>query len=393
MDRLNQYTAAFIPQVAYRFLKEGSDQAGILLIASILTLKFGTTATGQFIPVYLVLQFILQLSLFGIQTHVHEHLQHEGDRNEVWSNAVKARTSILFLSIITLMIIRFQSPFVIPSAIWLIARFYNEIVLLSARFNNKTKESLLIQWIFIAGTAVWINAETTSFSLSTFLHVMAISECGRLVISLLFRLSFFRLPILPRIDFTQLNSALPHLGTRLLYILPLNISLIAAILFLPTYRLTVYTLEICFLVLGTLPAYAIWSTDKYKPKAISEESILISSLRLMMHGTIISVVWILSTHFLINNITGRETEPWLIIPQFILLLTFYFQLPWLSASQRLIKTGTIRIVIAISLLTELLITGYFLSQNDLFLSFAALSGIALIRSGIIRLVTKRNLYI
>lgn len=390
MDRLNQYTTAFIPQVAYRFLKEGSDQAGILLIASILTIKFGTTATGQFIPVYLILQFILQLSLFGFQTHVQEHLQHEGNRYQVWSNAVKARASILYLSILTLLIIRFNSPFVIPSAIWLIARFYNEVVSLSARYNGKTKESLFIQWIFIAGTGVWINAETVSFSLSTFLQVMTIAECGRLATSLVFRLSFFRLPLLPRIDFTQLYSALPHLGSRLLYILPLNITLLAAIL-LPTYQLTIYTFEICFLVLGTLPAYAIWSTDRYKPKALSEESILISSLRLMMHGTIISVVWILSSHFLINTISGRETEPWLVIPQFVLLLSLYYQLPWITALQRLRETTGIRLAIALAIIAELSLSVFFLSKYSMFFNFVALAALAVLRSIAIRLLSRKML--
>lgn len=391
MDRLNQYTTAFIPQVAYRFLKEGSDQAGILLIASILTIKFGTTATGQFIPVYLILQFILQLSLFGFQTHVQEHLQHEGNRYQVWSNAVKARASILYLSILTLLIIRFNSPFVIPSAIWLIARFYNEVVSLSARYNGKTKESLFIQWIFIAGTGVWINAETVSFSLSTFLQVMTIAECGRLATNLVFRLSFFQLPLLPRIDFTQLYSALPHLGSRLLYILPLNITLLAAILFLPTYQLTIYTFEICFLVLGTLPAYAIWSTDRYKPKALSEESILISSLRLMMHGTIISVVWILSSHFLINTISGRETEPWLVIPQFVLLLSLYYQLPWITALQRLRETTGIRLAIALAIIAELSLSVFLLSKYSMFFNFVALAALAVLRSIAIRLLSRKML--
>jgi hypothetical protein len=391
MDRLNQYTTAFIPQVAYRFLKEGSDQAGILLIASILTIKFGATATGQFIPVYLILQFILQLSLFGFHTHVQEHLQHDGDRFVVWNNAVKARTSILYLSVLTLLIIRFNSPFVIPAAVWLITRFYNEIISLSARYNDKTKEVLLIQWIFIVAVGVWINAESNSFSLTNFLTAMSIAECGRLAIQLLFRLTYFKLSIVPRIDFTQLYTAIPHLGTRLLYILPLNITLLAAILFLPSGQLTIYTLEICFLVLGTLPAFALWSTERYRPNALSIDAIVISSLRLTMPGTIISVLWILSTHFLINIITGRETEPWVIVPQFIMLLTVYYQLPWISAFQRLKETSSLRLLLSITLFIELTLSIVLLSQGDVLTNFMAISGLLFLNTIAIRLLANKIL--
>lgn len=391
MERLNQYTTAFIPQVAYRFLKEGSDQAGILLIGSILTIKFGTTATGQFIPVYLILQFILQLSLFGFHTHVQEHLQHDGDRFVVWNNAVKARTSILYLSILTLLIVRYDSPFALPAAFWLLARFYNEIISLSARYNARTKEVLLIQWIFTIAVAVWINAENTSFSLANFIIAMAIAECGRLIIQLLFRLPYFHLPIIPRIDFTQLYTAIPHLGTRLLYILPLNITVLAAILFLPSGQLTIYTLEICFLVLGTLPAFALWSTERYRPHSISTDAIVMSSLRLTMPGTIISVLWILSTHFLINIITGRETEPWVIIPQFIILLTVYYQLPWLSVFQRLRETSSIRLLLSITLSIELTLSIVLLSQGEIIANFTAISGLLFLNTIAIRLLANKIL--
>jgi hypothetical protein len=250
---------------------------------------------------------------------------------------------------------------------------------------------LLIQWIFIVAVGVWINAESNSFSLTNFLTAMSIAESGRLAIQLLFRLTYFKLPIVPRIDFTQLYTAIPHLGTRLLYILPLNITLLAAILFLPSGQLTIYTLEICFLVLGTLPAFALLSTERYRPNALSTDAIVISSLRLTMPGTIISVLWILSTHFLINIITGRETEPWVIVPQFIMLLTVYYQLPWISAFQRLKETSSLRLLLSITLFIELTLSIVFLSQGEVLTNFMAISGLLFLNTIAIRLLANKIL--
>jgi hypothetical protein len=110
-----------------------------------------------------------------------------------------------------------------------------------------------------------------------------------------------------------------------------------------------------------------------------------------MPGTIISVLWILSTHFLINIITGRETEPWVIVPQFIMLLTVYYQLPWISAFQRLKETSSLRLLLSITLFIELTLSIVFLSQGEVLTNFMAISGLLFLNTIAIRLLANKIL--
>ncbi|MFN8155567.1 MAG: hypothetical protein U0Y08_14835 [Bacteroidia bacterium] len=311
---------------------EGRDWFYFIVILAITLLQFGPEAAGQLAVPFFVLHSLSQLALFGFHGHLRHAIQTSEDTpTEVWNKAIKARITILIAILPTLLLASHANEFIIFAMLWLIARFFNEILLAGARLKQNIQEWILVRTLLLVTLSVILLISIRLFSTTRLLQLMATAEALMTAILLFVRISRFSIPFTPRIDFTQLHQALPHFYAQLLFTYNYYYLMIPVALLLPMLATAEIYIQLLILSLGLVPAYFIWNDYRTGRPRMNESELTAATLALGIRGTVISFCIVSCGLFLSEYCIGDIAGMSVVLPQFIILLSHYYTIPTLHA--------------------------------------------------------------
>lgn len=311
---------------------EGRDWFYFITLLSVVFLHYGIAAAGQLAVPFFVIHTLSHLTLFGLHGHLRHSFQQSDDPAErIWRNAIRPRITILLLTVPTLLMANHTSTFIGFSALWLTGRFFNEILLAGARLKQKINDWVAIRTLALAGTSAYLLTAEEFFSAEMIIRTMAIGELSMMLILLFASISRFSIPVAPRIDFTQLQQALPHFYAQLLFTYNYYYLMVPIAFLLPLLATAAIYIQLLILSLGLVPAYIIWNDYRTGRPRMNESELTAATLALGIRGTVISFIIVTAGIFLTEFCQGDIGGMSVVLPQFIILLTHYYTIPTLHA--------------------------------------------------------------
>lgn len=312
---------------------EGRDWLYLLIVLLCITSRFGIHAAGQMaIPLFL-LHSISVISNFGLHGHLRQVFQSsELPAIESWTYALRARLGLLVLLLPLMLLLRnITLASAIYSSLWITARFMNEIMLVGARFNQRLNYWLTVRLFIYLAILLIFSYTNSTFKVETIICLLAMPEVFMVVVLWMSRTSRFQVVLKPRLDFTQLKSALPHFYAQVLFTFNYYLLILPIAYILPLQATAELFFHLLILVLGLVPAYLIWNDYRNARPKMSESDITAATLALGIRGTIASTVIVLSGILIHLSVTGNAPELYIVLPQFLILLSHYYTIPGLHA--------------------------------------------------------------
>ncbi len=343
---------------------EGRDWFYFLSLLAVIVLRYGLPAAGQLAIPFFVLHTMSQLTLFGFHGHIRHSLQLSDEAPAtIWKRAIKARLSLLIITFPILFLANHTTFFILYAAIWIFSRFLNEIVLAGARFNHRLNDWMLIRTIILSGTILYLWSTDSIYNTETAFRVISYSEAAMLATLLISRVSKFPLPLIPRIDFTQLQQALPHFYAQMLFTYNYYYLMVPISLLLPLLATAEVYIQLLILSLGLVPAYIVWNDYRTGRPRMNESELTAATLALGIRGTVISFCIVTVGLFLTETCIGDIAGMAVVLPQFIILLSHYYTIPTLHA---LTEEGRIHALIRLWFVFILLqgIVAFFILQSE-----------------------------
>lgn len=308
---------------------EGRDWIYLLLVLICITQLLGIHAAGQMVIPLFILHSISVVANFGL----HGHLRHAFQMSEIpaiaiWTYALRARMSLLLiLSPLVLLFTNLTLTAAFYCSLWIIARFINEVLLVGARFNQRLNDWLAVRILLYLAIYFLLSETAPVFYPEAILSVLAIPEAVMSMILWISRISRFPVILSPRIDFTQLKSALPHFYAQLLFTFNYYLLILPAAYILPLQKTAEISFHVLTLVFGLVPAYLIWNDYRNARPSMSESDLTAATLALGIRGTIASTIIVLSGIVVHLSVTGNTPELHIALPQFLILLSHYYTIP------------------------------------------------------------------
>lgn len=348
------------------YLYKSFKSVSFLTLTLLILLKFGPLSWGQLSIYYLSLLVLQHTSLFSFETFCqHSILENPTKVITIWRNAISVRLGIAYLLVALLAFLKLPIVLLALTAVYLILNVYNEAFKVAAKIEDKINTWSLISWASVLGAYVWIAFLKAQLLFQDLLLILTIVQSIRFILLNYLFYQKYKIPLLPRTDFTQLKLSGSYFLRSSVVLLNYKTPFFIAAFFLGVMAMSSLHLILLWLYVGCaiihqLGIQGIFNFNRWT-RAVLKEQIL----KMIIVGTIVGLLWVWLGISLSNKIPFALISPWWMIPVFIILLLTWVQLPLLHALLKEQEEKTIIQIYTLIILLQAILGYWFLSQNEI----------------------------
>ena len=367
---------------------KGATGISQLFISFYLVLNNGTLLWGQYIPFFLFLQAIYFISYYGFEKYAEQAILHDPFHSErTWSDAIKFRLGIAYSLLALTLLANINLYLLMCGGGWVILRLYNESFKIVARLEKQLIQWTFIEWCSAFLPLIWLYLRATNVTPLFILQIYTLSELARFIVLQFQYGRTYKIPFLPRADITQLKESTPFFVNKSIFYVNNRIIPFSGAFLLPFTLLACFHLIVYWIIFGTSLAYFIWTSDYFDFQSLSKENVTMSSLKMTIIGTLISIVWIPFGFYLEKNYLGQGIDPLLMIPCFLLLLNTFTGIPWMAALIKLKEETSLQLIFGINMLLQLCICYFTLKAGETGWCLWTICGLSIAQLVALRILT------
>lgn len=363
------------------FLYKSFNSTSFLALSLLILLKLGALSWGQLSIYYLSLLVLQQTSLFSFETFCqHSILSNPTKAITIWSDAIRVRLGIAYLLVALLTILKIPFAVLALTAIYLILNIYNEAFKVAAKIEDKINTWSLISWTSMLGAYGWIFLSKAQLQFQDLLVILTLSQSIRFALLHFLFYQEYKVPLLPRTDFTQLKMSGGYfLRSSIVlsnYKIPFFLAafLLGAIAMSSLHLLLLWTFAGCAIV-HQLGIHGILNLGEWNRDALKEQI-----LKMLIAGTLLGLIWVGLGFVLSTKLTYIAISPWWMLPAFIILLFTFVQLPLLHTLLKVKEEKIVLQIYTVIILLQVALGYLFLSQQEIALCLWTLGVTAVLQS-------------
>lgn len=362
-------------------LYKSFNSISFLTLTLLIILKFGALSWGQISIYYLSLLVLQQISLFSFETFCqHSILAKPTDGNTIWRDAIKVRLGIAYFLVALLTCLKIPIVNIALTAIYLILNIYNEAFKVPAKIEGKINTWSLISLIVLLGTYGWILHSKTQLQYQDLLIILTTSQSIRFILLNFLFYKEYKIPLLPRTDFTQLKMSVRYFLRSSIVLLNYKTPFFLAAFLLGAIAMSSFHLLLLWTFIGCSIAHQLGIHGVLNFNEWNREAIKVQILKMLIAGTLMGLMWVGLGIFLSNKIPFSITSPWWMIPVFIILVFTYVQLPLLHALLKEREENRIIQIYTLIILLQATLGYWFLSQQEIVLCLWILGAISVLQT-------------
>ncbi|MBK7966740.1 MAG: hypothetical protein IPK10_16735 [Bacteroidetes bacterium] len=377
--RMNKIEETFPKSLS--FLSTSFNSISFLLLTLLILLKFEALSWGQISTYYLSLLVLQHTTLFSFETFCqHSILANPTEATTIWSDAIRVRFGIACLLVALLTILKI--PFVTLSitAFYLILTIYNEAFKVAAKMEDKINSWSLISWGSILGAYGWIYFSKAQLQFLDLLVILTVSQGIRFVLLNFLFYYEYKLPLLPRTDFTQLKMSGRYFFRSSIVLLNYKIPFFFAVFLLSAIAMSSFHLLMLWTFVGYATVHQLGIHGTLNFNDWNRDALKDQSLKMLIAGTLMGLIWVGLGFVLSTKIPYAAISPWWMIPVFIILLFTCVQLPLLHALLKVKEEKKILQIYALSVFLQATFGYWFLSQQEITYCLWTLSVTAILQT-------------
>jgi hypothetical protein len=363
------------------FLHKSFNSISFLTLTLLILLKFGALSWGQLSIQYLSLLVLQQTSLFSLETFCqHSILAKPTDAITIWSDAIRVRLGISCLLVALLTFLKIPIAILALTAVYLILNVYNEAFKVAAKIEDKINTWSLISWASSWVAYGWIFIIKAQIQFHDLLVILTVSQCLRFALLNIQFYQKYKVPLLPRTDFTQLRLSGSYFLRSSVVRLNYKTPFFLAVFLLGSIAMSSFHLLLLWTFVGCSIAHQLGIHGVLNFNEWNREAIKVQILKMLIVGTLMGLMWVLLGIFLSNKIPFSITSPWWMIPVFIILVFTYVQLPLLHALLKEREENRIIQIYTLIILLQATLGYWFLSQQEIVLCLWILGATAVLQT-------------
>ncbi len=329
MSSSAQYRNFISDALRTALLSHGAVLLITLCIPAIIANRFGLLYLGQILPVYMLFYFLQYLIHFNFSYSMNTATpgQHD-DLFTEWENAIRARTTIAFISVSTLFLLQIPIIILVSGFLWSLFRFYNLSYFFMPGGDAHLPHRIIIEWILhLIGLAILI-VYPGIFTAEIFFNILAGLELLKFLIHSTITGVNFKFPLLPRVNFTVIQQNTSYFISSLVSFLKNKIILLPAILILPGLALGKFYMIFLWVMAGIRISYPFMKNKINSFQFLNNGEINRHSLKFTIYGSLVSFIWTCGGYFLLAATNADlYRQPELMIPVFLISLFSFYNIP------------------------------------------------------------------
>lgn len=352
-----------------------------LILTLLIQLKFGPLSWGQLSIYYLSLIVLQHISLFSFETFCqHSIIESPAEATSIWSNAISVRLGIAYLLVALLTLIKLPFTLLAMTALYLVLNVYNEAFKVAAKIEDKINTWSLISWTSVLGAYSWIIFSSVPLLFQDLLIVLTIAQCIRFILLNYHFYWKYKIPLLPRTDFTQLKLSGSYFLRSSIVLLNYKLPFFMAAFLLGVNAMSTLHLILLWLLAGCAIIHQLGIQGIFNFNRWTQDVLKAQILKMLIVGTIAGLVWIWLGITLSIKIPFALISPWWTVPVFIILLLTWVQLPLLHALLKEQEEKKIIQIYTLIIILQAILGYWFLSRHEIGNCLWALAFTALLQT-------------
>ncbi len=293
-------------------------------------LRYGVFSLGQVLPLLGLFYLLNYFIHFNLNERLQDNAGNEG-YYESWVNAIKARTMYALLLFSCLLLMKIPFLLLGIGCLWVFLRFLNNSISSASMPAGGIHST---EWIVYSAALIFLISSPFTFTSTQLFQLLAAAE----LILFLFHCSRRNgnpIPLyFPRTDISEMRKEAAPFFIKTLYFLRNTILLIPALIYLPAMALSLYFVQLLWILGGIYFSYIILLPAVHHFSQSGAREIKGSIPLLLLRGSAFALCWAMGGYFLCRETSIQEPlNPELMIPVFgTLLLSFHnFPLEYLLA--------------------------------------------------------------